>query len=171
MKIVIASDNHYNTKVLEQIEERHQQDADLFLHCGDSQLPYESPLMDPYLKVAGNCDRDRSYPDEELKNLITNDTLYMTHGHEHHVKSTMKPLERRAKELGATIACYGHSHCVDVYQENGLLVINPGSTFLPRDRKEKTYAVLTIEPTQYQVQILQVDTGKVLMEKLFEKGA
>jgi len=171
MKIIIASDNHRNQKVLELIHERHQQEADLFLHLGDSQFPYESPLMAPYVKVAGNCDYDRSYPSEQVKELPYENKLYMTHGHEHNVKSTTRILEHKAKALGATIACYGHSHCVDVYQEDGLLVINPGSTFLPRNTKEKTYATLWIEEDQYRVEILHVDTGNVLIEKTFEKGA
>lgn len=171
MNIIIASDNHYNQKVLELIQERHQNDADLFIHCGDSQMPYDSPLMKNYIKVAGNCDYDPSYPMEQVTELGLSDKLFLTHGHAYGVKGSTRQLEAQAQKAGATIACYGHSHCVDVYQENGLLVINPGSTFLPRNTTERTYGMLSIRKSSYEVKILQVETGKVLMEKTFEKGA
>ncbi|MCL1949780.1 MAG: metallophosphoesterase [Turicibacter sp.] len=172
MEIIIASDNHYNQKVLELIHGRHHQDADLFLHLGDSQLPYDSPLMKDFIKVAGNCDYDRNYPSHQVQDLPGLDKIFMAHGHEHGVKETTKRLEAAAKDVGATIACYGHSHCVDVYREDGgLIVINPGSTFLPRNTRERTYATLTIGPDDYQVKVLQVETGKVLLQKTFEKGA
>lgn len=171
MEIIIASDNHYNQKVLELIHERHQNEADLFIHCGDSQLPYDSTLMQDYIKVAGNCDYDRNYPQEQVRDVTGSDKVFVAHGHQYGVKDSTLRLEERAKAVGATIACYGHSHCVDVYQDGGLLVINPGSTFLPRNTRERTYATLTIGADHYRVKIRQVETGKTLMEKTFKKGA
>ena len=170
MKIIIASDNHYNQQVLEIIQGRHEAEADIFIHCGDSQLPYDSPLMKPYLKVAGNCDYDRHYPKEQVTDLTAHDKLFVTHGHEYGVKSHTSQLVSRARELGAQIALYGHSHCVDVCWEQGLLLINPGSTFLPKNTREKTYASLDIDENHYLVKILQVETGNILMEKMFRKG-
>ena len=52
----------------------------------------------------------------------------MTHGHNEHVKLGTGGLLREARQHGARIALYGHTHKADCHQEaDGLWVLNPGS--------------------------------------------
>ena len=64
-------------------------------------------------------------------------TLFITHGHRHSVKSNLMVLSYRAKEVGADIACFGHSHQLGAEMVNGTLFINPGSIRLPTWKKRK----------------------------------
>lgn len=165
MKIVVVSDSHADTKSLKQIRERHLKQADLFIHCGDSQLMSHHPEIQGYLTVRGNCDFDKNYPLDRIEKLNKNDTLLMTHGHQYDVKYSMQRLYYKALEVGATIVCYGHSHCIGAEMDEGILFLNPGSVLLPRNTKEKTYVILTIAPHELQVDYMEVGTGKTLMTK------
>lgn len=162
MKLIVMSDNHSHIKVIETIYTRHAKDADLFLHCGDSQLPYDHPILNNFLKVGGNCDYDRSYPKELKKDLTETYTLFMTHGHHYGVKLSLEGLWYKALEISANIVCFGHSHCVGVERIGDIFFINPGSVTFPRNTIEKTYASLTIAEEKLNVNILQVNSGKVL---------
>lgn len=81
MKIVIVSDNHLDTQALTLIRERHLREADLFIHCGDSQLPFNHPKLEGYLVVRGNCDFDQNLLNDRVENLTSQDRLFVTHGH------------------------------------------------------------------------------------------
>ena len=41
----------------------------------------------------------------------------------------------------------------------GILFLNPGSVVLPRNTKEKTYAIITAETDELEVIYLEVSTG------------
>ena len=58
MKLLILSDSHGMTTELLEIYEYHKTKVDFFLHCGDSQLQFNSSFLQPYIKVTGNCDFD-----------------------------------------------------------------------------------------------------------------
>lgn len=53
--------------------------------------------------------------------------LYMTHGHNHHVKQTLFRLLADARKAGAAAVLFGHTHQPYCEEEDGLLVCNPGS--------------------------------------------
>jgi len=54
--------------------------------------------------------------------------IYMTHGHNHRVKSSLYSLLADARAAGAKIVLYGHTHIPQLYQEDdGLYVMNPGA--------------------------------------------
>lgn len=81
-------------------------------------------------QVPGNCDKYRSYQirQETLCYSIGGVLVYMTHGHNHHVKSGLYSLLRDARQMNALAALYGHTHIADCHQEeDGLWVLNPGS--------------------------------------------
>lgn len=140
---LIVSDNHRRYDGLEQILSRHQ-DIDHYIHCGDSELPFLSDVMQSFIKVRGNCDFDTAYPLEVVETL-EGISFFITHGHEYNVKMNLINLGYRTQELGATIACFGHSHIATVEYSNGILLINPGSISQPRMRQEKTYAICSIK--------------------------
>lgn len=84
----------------------------------------------PFHIVPGNCDRYRCPvgAKELLCYCIGGVRLFMTHGHNHHVKSGIGALIADARRYKAEAALYGHTHQADCHrEEDGLWVLNPGS--------------------------------------------
>src|SRR5699024_1376359 len=130
------SDSHGLENEIIMIKERYENKN--LIHCGDSELDMDASVMEDFLKVAGNCDFDARYPEEQVVDIGELKFL-IVHGHLHGVKSGLTALSYRAEELGAQVACYGHTHVADVSKINNQLLINQGSSRLHRNRKEKTY--------------------------------
>ena len=151
MKLLIMSDTHGDAAVIERVKS-YVPDADLIVHCGDSELDYAHPFLQGVQRVRGNCDRQEAFPEQIIEQLATGDILFVTHGHLFNVKSTLMPLSYRADEVGATICCFGHSHLLGAEKIGNTLFINPGSLKKPRGRTEKSFVVLTIEDDRYTVQ-------------------
>lgn len=153
MKLLVMSDTHGDEDVINRVRQFHQ-DIDAVVHCGDSELPYDHPYLQGVERVRGNCDgRDDRFPNEHLFSLGST-KVFVTHGHLFNVKSSILSLSYRAREVGATICCFGHSHLLGAEMIDGILFINPGSLLKPRGRAEKTYVVITIERDGYEVQCL-----------------
>ncbi|WP_108669397.1 metallophosphoesterase family protein [Peribacillus acanthi] len=146
MKILIVSDSHGQTEILESLKKRHQDEVQAMVHCGDSELSSEDSALSGFKVVKGNCDFGGTFP-EELTFSQSGYTFYVAHGHKHNVKMTLMNLMYRAEEVAANIVCFGHSHLAGSEMIDGKLYINPGSINLPRGRKEKTYAILEMEGT------------------------
>ncbi|ALC81940.1 MULTISPECIES: metallophosphoesterase family protein [Bacillus] len=142
MNILIISDSHGDEEILKIISERHKDDVDLMLHCGDSELSPTHPYLKPYLVVKGNCDFEKGFEKERVM-PIEDKKLYFTHGHLHGIKESLMKINYRAQELGADVICFGHSHNPGSELFDGRLFINPGSILLPRMRKERSYAILS----------------------------
>lgn len=150
MKILIVSDSHGSKKELNMILNRHQHTMDAMIHCGDSELKYNEDVMEPFLKVRGNCDLDTNYPEEEIQKIGPLQ-FFVTHGHLYNVKMSLMNILYRASELEAAIVCFGHSHIAYAEQVNGVILINPGSIHLPKLRKEKTYVICEINEKEVKV--------------------
>ncbi|AGT33001.1 metallophosphatase [Geobacillus genomosp. 3] len=155
MKAVIVSDSHGLTDELAQIVMRHRHEVNLFIHCGDSELPAEADAIAPFAVVRGNCDWTAAFPDERIEEA-DGVRLFVTHGHLYGVKTSLLRLYYRAKEAGANIVCFGHSHLAGAEQIDDVLFINPGSIALPRGRKEKTYAVLEMDRGRTFIQFCDI---------------
>lgn len=134
------SDTHSDSQMMEQVI-RHHPDVDAVIHCGDSELDFSYFDGKSIYVVRGNCDFDPNFPNEVIVQL-KDETIYVTHGHKHNVKSTLMPLAYRAGEVQASVVCFGHSHLLGAEMNNGTLFVNPGSLRLPRGRKEKSYAIV-----------------------------
>lgn len=140
MRILILSDSHgYKGKldmVLMKAESTGSFDA--VVHLGDGYMdlkPYESGLPPLYV-TPGNCDGDRGtaiYPE------FSGARVYMTHGHHLHVKMGLWKLKSAALEAQAQVALFGHTHRPLCKEEDGILLLNPGSVM------EGRFAVLTID--------------------------
>ncbi|WP_152654777.1 metallophosphoesterase family protein [Oceanobacillus sp. CFH 90083] len=142
--VLITSDSHGLTKELNEITKRHS--VDLYIHCGDSELDFDAAELSAFYKVGGNCDFDSLYPDQEVFDL---DELrfFVTHGHLHQVKGSLTNLSYAAEEYKANVVCFGHTHIAGAEKIGAQLFINPGSIRMPRNRVEKTYAILSWENT------------------------
>ena len=120
MKLLIFSDSHGNVANMEDVVRL--ESPDRILHLGD-------------------LARDAQEPEERVFTL-DGCKILMTHGHIYHVKMGMGMAIRAAREAGAHLLCFGHTHEAFCEFENGLWIVNPGSvgTFGPH-----TYAVAVLE--------------------------
>lgn len=129
MKIIVVSDTHGSRAALNQVMDL-SRNADVVVHCGDSRGEMEEIKMKypdkQYYEVRGNCDFASTLP---LNLTFTLDGFkYMvTHGHAYNVKFGLGQLFYAAKEQGADVVFFGHTHsaCDEVVE--GIHLINPGS--------------------------------------------
>ncbi|HBD06353.1 MAG TPA: YfcE family phosphodiesterase [Firmicutes bacterium] len=135
MKIVVVSDTHRQLDEIKSVLLK-EKDADVFLHCGDSQL--EHYQLYPFMSVQGNCDRYSSFPEVRI---ITTEygNIVIHHGHLRY-KYNLKYL----KEHKAKICLFGHTHVKTDINLEGILFLNPGSLTCPRDGTKGSYLVINL---------------------------
>ena len=132
MKILVLSDSHSALSFMRRCVQAVKPDALIHLgdHFDDGQaIAEENPKL-PVHQVPGNCDRYRMvrYHPEVLCYEVCGVKLFMTHGHNHHVKLGNAALVKQAREMEAQAALYGHTHVAHCTKEaDGLWVLNPGS--------------------------------------------
>lgn len=131
MIILVLSDSHSGLSFMREACSIIQPDT--VIHLGDyvddaETLFAEYPRVKAY-RVSGNCDRWRmTNCPETIIESIAGVRFYMTHGHLHGVKSYTDKLVRDARNSGAAVVLYGHTHCPDCRRlEDGMWLMNPGS--------------------------------------------
>lgn len=159
-KILIVSDSHGWTDELQSIKEQHSAEAEVMIHCGDSELMADDQAISGFVTVRGNCDYESRFP-EDAEVDVAGKKVFITHGHLYNVKSTLMSLSYRAKESNANIVCFGHSHLLGVEMIDGVLFINPGSIRLPRGRRERTYVILELKDEMVEVSIYDLHNGEL----------
>ena len=130
MRILVLSDSHgMPSRILDAVEAHPEAEALIFLGDGKRDLDtvesyYHS--LPNVIKVAGNCDFSSSLP---LLRVVTlgGKKIYCTHGHAEHVKYGTDELLLRARQEGADIVLYGHTHTGVTCYDDGLYIMNPGS--------------------------------------------
>lgn len=146
MRIIVVSDTHGDFWSLHEIVEKHQRDADFFIHLGDGARELaEIKEMYPdqlFYSVRGNCDLGSREKEVGIITAGEVKILY-THGHLYHVKYGLYDLEALARENHAQIALYGHTHRGETQYEDGLYIMNPGSPSRPRD-SDPSYGIVDI---------------------------
>lgn len=155
MKILVLSDSHSALRFMNRCVEKLKPDA--IIHLGDyyddaEALAERYPHI-PLHQVAGNCDKYRApfHARQMLCYPVGGVMLYMTHGHNHHVKQGIGELLADARRNGAVAVLYGHTHIPDCHREkDGLWVLNPGSAgysagVLETDGKQVTACKLLTE--------------------------
>ena len=151
MKIGVISDTHGSLHFFEKALEV-LSDCDRIIHAGD--VLYHGPRNDlpggynpkglaekintmTNIYIAkGNCDSDvdQMVINQPLQHpgmlLEFNDKkIFVTHGY---IESNMAMIYR-AKEINADIVISGHTHIKELFKDENLVVLNPGSTSLPKD--------------------------------------
>lgn len=142
IRVLIVSDNHGLIDEVAAITVRHE--IDYMIHCGDSELAFDHPVLEKMIKVAGNCDHDTQFPLEEQFE-IDQLSFYVVHGHTYDVKKDLFTLSYRAQEVNADVVCYGHNHIVGAEKIGQQLFINPGSVYLSKSASPESYAVMEWE--------------------------
>lgn len=146
MKILVFSDSHGSYSRLERAADAHP-DADMYIFLGDglrdADRLFESKRGIASVAVKGNCDISGVgfsdvYLDEQTIDL-SGIRIFCCHGHKYGVKSSELNLWFRAKEKGADLALFGHTHVPFERVYEGVRLFNPGSVSLG------SYGVIYIE--------------------------
>ncbi len=129
MKIIAVSDTHGSLVAMDQVLSKHR-NADIVVHCGDSQTGIENiKLSHPhhtYVSVCGNCDFYTMYKDIE-EFTAEGVRFFVTHGHRFGVKFGLKELRDAARERGAGVVIFGHTHVAMNEYRDGIWFVNPGA--------------------------------------------
>ena len=129
MKILVVSDTHGDFNSLLRAVKA-QPDAEVIVHCGDGdeqvQLLKETIKDKMIVGVRGNCDWNSFLPSKETLK-ICGKKIFITHGHLYNAKIGLYKVVCAAREEGADILLYGHTHIAMNTYEDGLYVMNPGS--------------------------------------------
>ena len=133
MKVLVISDTHGRPDNFRIVSAR-EEPYDLLIHCGD--LEGDEELIRrisgcPCFMVAGNNDFFSSLPPEQEFQILDKKAL-LTHGHHYYVYMDTAHLYREAMLRRAELVFFGHTHKPLIQEENGILLINPGSLSYPR---------------------------------------
>ena len=152
MEILIASDSHGRFDNLRQMLLDHP-NAKYLLFCGDGLRDVGAAVKEfPSVIVAavrGNCDWLSDVP-EELFFTVDGVRILMMHGHTYGVKGGMGAALSYAKERGAHVLIYGHTHKRhnEYVSESEITLFNPGS-IAERCSDGYSYGVLEIKEGEY----------------------
>ena len=129
MRILVVSDTHGDTQSFKKVLDN-SRDAEVVIHCGDGAAEVEY-LRSYYpekmfISVKGNCDLCCEAPNVEVRS-IEGKKLFITHGNMYGVKSGLYTLSCAARQEGADIAIFGHTHVPCEIYDDGLYLFNPGS--------------------------------------------
>lgn len=185
MKIGVMSDTHgsllYLEKALDVLS-----DCDILLHNGD--VLYHGPRNDlpegynPKAVVEkinslnnitiakGNCDADvdqmvinHTIEAPFVHKKIDNISVLMDHGYQ----KSREELMKEARDLSVDILILGHTHVKELSVDKDLIVLNPGSTSLPKDG---SHSVATIEVLndnsddefELEINLIDINTGEII---------
>ncbi|MBM7624904.1 phosphodiesterase [Sporohalobacter salinus] len=180
MKLGIVSDTHGSLlawrKAVDYLE-----DTDMILHAGD--LLYHgarNPLPSGYdteelvnelndfsgnfLAVKGNVDSlvddwVLPYPLSEYSVVIDNERkIVIYHGYQHESKEERIEF---ANQFGADILIYGHTHKPLLERKEEVILLNPGSVALPKQKPARSTIALI---TENKIEAIALDDKEVIKE-------
>lgn len=147
MKVLIVSDSHGKNTQLDWVIER-VSPIDMLIHLGDlegSEDYIEAIAQWPYELVSGNNDYFTNIEREKLITIGSYKVL-LTHGHRQQVYSGTDIIKKWAKEKGADVVMFGHTHMPLLQIEDDIVVLNPGSIAKPRQEGHiPTYMIMEID--------------------------
>ena len=117
--IGLISDTHGMTRkeVLESLK-----DCKLILHAGDIGKPEVIDNLKDISNIEfirGNCDKDKNIAKEDKVVDVHNKRIYLIHD--------ISKINIDLKKENIDIVVYGHSHKSNIYEDDNILYINPGS--------------------------------------------
>lgn len=145
MKLLVISDTHGRIEPISAVIDR-MDDIDMLIHLGDfeqdADILAERHGLD-LLCVPGNMDGCMNT--EQGERILTTEygDILLTHGHLRDVRWSSDRLVYAAQEKGCRAVFFGHTHRSQ-YEETdeGIILLNPGSTSLPRDGNPPSYAIV-----------------------------
>ena len=153
MKILVLSDSHGDVNSMLTCVEIVQPRHILFLGDGLRDLDEVQDRFPhiPVDAVAGNCDFGRHELGEKLIELAGHRILMM-HGHTRHVKTSLLEANYAAREAGADILLYGHTHLARIARNGDFWAMNPGSI----GNYPRSYGVITISGEKVDCSLYQL---------------
>lgn len=143
MKILVFSDSHGRNYTIKEALMMHP-DASAVIHLGDGErdMASLSDLLEgkTLVQVRGNCDFCSPLPDMQIFTACGAD-IYCTHGHNENVKYSTDGLIARARNTGARIVLYGHTHRSVTEYDDGLYIMNPGAAMAGE------YGIIDVTPS------------------------
>jgi len=129
MRIIVVSDSHGDVFALRSVIQR-QSAAAMLIHLGDGESDMREVegclgLMRA-VQLRGNCDLGSTAPASCVE-FAGDKKIYCTHGYAEMVKYGFSVLEQKAREQGAVVALFGHTHEPFYEYREGLHLFNPGS--------------------------------------------
>ncbi len=126
--MLVLSDSHGDVGTMIDVVEKERPDE--IIHLGDylqdaEELSYAYPEILVSM-VPGNCDFHVGVKDVlrlEREGFI----ILMAHGHQWRIKSGPALAIEIAREAGAEVLLYGHTHEAACWQDDGMWIMNPGT--------------------------------------------
>lgn len=145
MKILIVSDSHGQTHLVDQAYKRFP-NCDLYLHAGDLE---DSPFaIFPFEVVRGNCDYDPNLNNERFLTSTPYGNLLMKH---------IPNLDKKELDkYDVKIFVYGHLHRRDFTYKDEIYYVSPGSIALERDKYENGFCLLEITPDSVKAEFYDI---------------
>ena len=157
MLIAVVSDTHRSDAYVKSVKMLIK-DADILIHLGDNVEDAEELERDfkgdVYI-VAGNCDFSRKYPKDRLID-VEGKKIFMTHGDLYGVKMGLNNIYYKGREIGADIVLFGHTHQAVIERTDELILMNPGSTSLPRLSK-RSVGFININNGEIEVYLKEIE--------------
>ena len=159
MKIGIVSDTHGDTKKLKRVVEK-EPDIKLWIHAGDGIddcVEMRELFSDKeFFFVRGN--NDYSLFPYECWFEHGGQLFWITHGHREKVKQNLHELIWTAKQGGANIVLFGHTHRPLIEEHNKILFINPGSVHFSH-----SYGIVHLNNDEvFEAKIFYLDEDKTI---------
>ncbi|HHV96427.1 MAG TPA: metallophosphoesterase [Clostridiaceae bacterium] len=159
MKILVISDTHGDISNARRAIKQNR-DIDLIIHLGDyfrdaENIKKEFPYI-PIEYIYGNSDfLVNGTPAEKLLE-IEGKRFFLTHGHKYSVKWDYSRLFIKAKEVGADILLFGHTHIADIVENEHCSLVNPGSISDSRSSLGESYALIDITGGKVQMRLCYI---------------
>ena len=146
MKILVISDSHKQYENMDRAIEIEMPDRIFHLGDGEGCEDYvEAVAQCPLEIVRGNCDFASDLPAEVVMRVGAH-VVMLTHGHYYNVSFGPQRLAEVAKEKGADVVLYGHTHVPLLREEGGITIMNPGSISYPRQSDRRpSYGVIEVD--------------------------
>ncbi|MCR1960532.1 metallophosphoesterase family protein [Thomasclavelia cocleata] len=151
-KIVVISDNHGQQSMLDKIRKL-ESDSDYYVHCGDSEALEER--LKGWICVRGNNDWIARLQDEIVFE-VEGVNFLVTHGHRYGYFNREEIMVDDLLRHGCDVLLSGHTHVPQCDEINGLYLINPGSTTLPRQGSNKSYCIIFVDQGEIKVEFKEI---------------
>lgn len=138
-------------------------DCNLIIHAGDIGNFKVIENLNKISKVEfirGNCDKDKNIAKEDKITEIYNTRIYLVHD--------ISKINIDFKKENIDIVVYGHSHKSNIYEDNGILYVNPGSVGPRRFKLPISMAKLRILENEYYYESLKLIDKNIYRYKCYE---
>ena len=154
MRALVISDIHGDYTNLNSIL-LSQSKAEVVFFLGDGEEDIEKIKHNfpnkMFVMVKGNCDWGSQLPIEQFFTL-EGKKIMLTHGHAYDVKLTYNRIINTAKYNDCDVLLFGHTHMPITLYENGLYIMNPGTSC----GYSATYGTLDITPQGIVTNIVNI---------------